>query len=58
MNRILYLSSIFITTLCFSQTSCEALKKENEDLQLTNKVLTSENDYLKKIVEINKAILD
>ncbi|PPZ90523.1 transposase [Cloacibacterium normanense] len=58
MNRILYLSSIFITILGFSQNNCEALKKENEALQLTNKVLTSENDYLKKIVEINKAILD
>lgn len=58
MNRILYLSAIFITSLGFSQANCEALKKENEALQSTNKVLTSENDYLKKIVEINKAILD
>ena len=33
-------------------------KKENEVLQSTNKVLVSENDYLKKIVEINKAILE
>ncbi len=56
MNRILYLSSIFITTLGFSQTSCETLQKENEALQSTNKVLTSENEYLKKIVEINNPI--
>ena len=33
-------------------------KKENEVLQSTNKVLVSENDHLKKIVEINKAILE
>ena len=33
-------------------------KKENEALTSTNKVLVSENDYLKKIVEINKAILE
>jgi hypothetical protein len=27
-------------------------------LQSTNKVLTSENDYLKKVLEINKPILE
>ena len=58
MKKLLILSAISITTLGFSQTNCENLKKENEALQSTNKVLTLENDYLKKIVEINKAILE
>ena len=58
MNKLLILSVLSITTLGFSQTNCENLKKENEALKSTNKVLTSENDYLKKIIEINTAILE
>ena len=58
MKKLLILSAISITTLGFSQTNCENLKKENEALQSTNKILTLENDYLKKIVETNKAILE
>ena len=58
MKKLLILSVLSITTLGFSQTNCEDLKKENEALQSTNKILTLENDYLKKIVEINKAILE
>ena len=58
MKKLLILSTLSITTLGFSQTNCEALKKENEVLQSTNKILISENDYLKKIVEINKPILE
>ena len=56
MRKISLLSTIFITALAFSQTNCENLKKENEVLQSTNKILTSENEYLKKIVEINNPI--
>ena len=58
MKKLLILSALSITTLGFSQTNCEDLKKENEALQSTNKILTLENDYLKKIVETNKAILE
>lgn len=56
MKKLLILSALSITTLGFSQTNCEDLKKENEALQSTNKVLTSENDYLKKILELIKPI--
>ena len=58
MKKLLILSALSITTLGFSQTNCENLKKENEALRSTNKVLTLENDYLKKIIEINTAILE
>ena len=58
MKKLIILSVLSITTVGFSQTNCENLKKENEALQSTNKVLTSENDYLKKIIEINTAILE
>jgi DNA-dependent RNA polymerase auxiliary subunit epsilon len=58
MKKLLILLALSVITLGFSQTNCEALKKENEVLQSINKILTSENDYLKKIVEINKAILE
>jgi len=56
MKKLLILSAISITSLGLSQTNCENLKKENEVLQSTNKILTSENEYLKKIVEINNPI--
>ena len=58
MTRFLFLSAIVFATLAYSQTNCEALKKENEAMQATNKVLTSENEYLKKVFDINKPILE
>jgi len=47
MKKLLILSALSITTLGFSQANCENLKKENEALQSTNKVLTLENECLK-----------
>ena len=47
MKKLLLLLSLSVITLGFSQTNCEALKKENEVLQSTNKVLTLENECLK-----------
>ncbi|WP_225875461.1 hypothetical protein [Chryseobacterium aquaticum] len=34
------------------------MKKENEALQSTNKILVSENEYLKKMLDINKPMLE
>lgn len=58
MRKLYVISAISITALGFSQTNCETLKKENEDLQSTNKVLASENEYLKKVLELNNPILE
>ncbi len=58
MTRILFLSAILFATSGYSQTNCDVLKKDNEALQSTNKVLTSENEYLKKVLDINKPILE
>ncbi|STD07483.1 Uncharacterised protein [Chryseobacterium carnipullorum] len=58
MKKILLLSVISIYSLAYSQVNCEALKKENENLQSTNKILGSENEYLKKVLDINKPILE
>jgi len=58
MTRILFLSAILFATSGYSQTNCDVLKKENESLQSTNKVLVSENEYLKKVLDINKPILE
>ena len=58
MKRFLFLSAIVFATLGYGQINCENLKKENEALQATNKVLTSENEYLKKVLDINKPILE
>ena len=58
MRKILFLSTILIATFGYSQTNCEALKKENETFQSTIKTLSSENEYLKKVININKPILD
>jgi hypothetical protein len=56
MKKLIILSLLLIGISGFSQTNCEA--KKSEALQSTNKVLTSENDYLKKVLEINKPILE
>ena len=58
MTRILFLSAILFATSGYSQTNCDVLKKDNEALQSTNKVLVSENEYLKKVLDINKPILE
>lgn len=58
MKKILLLSAILVASLGYSQTNCESLKKENETLQSTIKTLSSENEYLKKALDINKPILD
>ena len=58
MKRILFLSAILFATSGYSQTNCDVLKKDNEALQSTNKVLVSENEYLKKVLDINKPILE
>ena len=58
MKKTLLLSAISVVSLMYSQTNCDAIKKENEALQSTNKTLTSENEYLKKVLEINRAILE
>ena len=58
MKRILFLSAILFATSGYSQTNCDVLKKDNEALQSTNKILVSENEYLKKVLDINKPILE
>ena len=58
MKKILLLSAIAVASLGYSQTNCESFKKENETLQSTIKTLSSENEYLKKVLDINKPILD
>ncbi|KUJ54313.1 MULTISPECIES: hypothetical protein [Chryseobacterium] len=56
MRNILLLSIISIYCTAYSQTNCEALKKENETLQSANKTLISDNESLKKVLDINKPI--
>ena len=58
MRKIVFLSAISFATLAYSQTNCESLKKENETFQSTIKTLSSENEYLKKVLDINKPILE
>ncbi len=58
MKKILFLSAISVVSLMYSQTNCDALKKENEALQSANKTLISENEYLKKVLEINRPIIE
>lgn len=58
MKKILLLSAIAVASLGYGQTNCEAFKKENETLQSTTKTLSSENEYLKKVLDISKPILD
>lgn len=58
MKKTLLLSAISVASLGYSQTNCESFKKENEILQSTIKSVLSENEYLKKVIDINKPILE
>ena len=58
MTKFLFLSALLFSTFGYSQTNCDVLKKENEALQSTNKILVSENEYLKKVFDINKPIIE
>ena len=58
MTRFLFLSVLLFSIFGYSQTNCDVLKKENEALQSTNKILVSENEYLKKVLDINKPIIE
>ena len=58
MTRFLFLSVLLFSIFGYSQTNCDVLKKENEALQSTNKILVSENEYLKKVFDINKPIIE
>ena len=58
MTRFLFLSALLFSIFGYSQTNCDVLKKENEALQSTKKILVSENDYLKKVLDINKPMLE
>jgi hypothetical protein len=58
MRRFLFLFAAVMTAYGYGQTNCDALKKDNETLQSANKVLTSENEYLKKALDLNKPVLE
>lgn len=58
MRKLLFLSAIAFASFGYSQTNCEALKNENETLQSTLEMLSSENGYLRKALDINKPILE
>lgn len=58
MKKLLFLSAIAFASFGYCQTNCEALKNENETLRSTIKALSSENEYLKKVLDINKPILE
>lgn len=53
MRKFLFLFVISVTSFGYSQTNCESLKKENETLQSTIKTVTTENEYFKKVLDIN-----
>ena len=42
MKKFLLLSAILVAAIVYSQTNCETLKKENETLLTTNKILNYE----------------
>lgn len=58
MKKTLLLFALSFVTFGYTQTNCEEVKKENENLQSLNKVLTFENEYLKKVLDINKPMLE
>lgn len=56
MRKIFSISIILISGLSYAQNNYEDLKLENSNLKKEIQTVNSENDYLKKILEINQAI--
>ncbi|MEG1591671.1 transposase [Chryseobacterium sp.] len=50
MKKFLFLTSLLTASILFAQTECDKIKTEN-------KILSSENDYLKKALSINTPLL-
>lgn len=58
MKRVVLLLAILgISNVYFGQnTECDKLKTENNTLKTANSTLNEENSYLKRILDINKAV--
>lgn len=57
MKKKLLLSALLFSGLVYAQT-CENIKSENANLKSEIQSVKTENDYLKKILEINTPILE
>ncbi|MBV7441617.1 hypothetical protein KRX57_09300 [Weeksellaceae bacterium TAE3-ERU29] len=57
MKKLLFYL-LLMGSFAMAQEKCEDVKKENVTLKAINEKLTSENNYLKKVLEINKPILE
>lgn len=58
MKKILITTTFVTSILTFAQNECDNLKTENSNLKANLKAVNTENDYLKKVLDINTSILE
>jgi len=58
MKKHILASAIFFCGLSYAQSNCDNVKLENTNLKSEIQFVKTENDYLKKVLEINTPILE
>ena len=58
MKKHILISAILFSGLSYAQSNCDNLKLENTNLKSEIQTVKTENDYLKKVLEINTPILE
>ena len=58
MKKNILMSAILFSGLFYAQSNCDNLKLENTNLKSEIQSVKNENDYLKKVLEINSPILE
>ena len=58
MKKHILISAILLSGVFYAQSNCDNVKLENTNLKSANQIIKTENDYLKKNLEINEPILE
>lgn len=58
MKKHILISAILLNGVFYAQSNCDNVKLENTNLKSEIQTIKTENDYLKKVLEINSPILE
>lgn len=58
MKKHILISAILLSGVFYAQSNCDNVKLENTNLKSEIQTIKTENDYLKKVLEINTPILE
>ncbi|KFC19948.1 transposase [Chryseobacterium sp. FH1] len=58
MKKHILISAILLNGVFYAQSNCDNVKLENTNLKSEIQTIKTENDYLKKVLEINAPILE